>query len=134
MIAWGYIRGNSSATFPYIRPALHSHVDGLGLQFRTYLADNFEESVAGLPQQDIFFTDNNEKLYFFTGRPSSYIGDLTRSDINLLQEQISKREVVVIFFGISPEVQQTWLRPIPQLKLIYSDDSGRYVYLGKATP
>lgn len=134
VIAWGFIRSNSSPTFPYIRPALHSYVDGLGLQFRTYLAANFEKSVAGLPPQDIFFSDNVEKLYFFTGKPSSYIGDLTRSDIALLQEQISTREVAVVFFGISPEAQKPLLRQIPQLKLIYSDDSGRFIYLGKAAP
>lgn len=134
MIAWGYIRSNSSATFPYIRPALHSYVDGLGLQFRTNLADEFEKTVAQLPKEDIFFTDNTEKLYFFTGRPSSFVGGVTQSDINILQEQISKREVVVIFFNLSPEIQQTMLRQIPQLKLIYSDDSGRFIYLEKAEP
>jgi len=134
MIAWGYIRSNSSATFPYIRPALHSYVDGLGLQFRTNLADEFEKTVAQLPKEDIFFTDNTEKLYFFTGRPSSFVGGVTQGDINILQEQISKREVVVIFFNLSPEIQQTMLRQIPQLKLIYSDDSGRFIYLEKAEP
>ncbi len=134
VVAWGFIRSNSSPTFPYIRPALHSNVDGLGLQFRTYLAANFEKSVAGLPQEDIVFSDNTEKLYFYTGKPSSYIGDLTRNDITLLQEQISKREVAVIFFGIPLEAQQPLLSQIPQLKLVYSDDSGRFIYLGKATP
>lgn len=134
VLAWGSIRGNTSSIFPYIGPALHSHVDGLGLQYRTYFGDNFEKTVAGLPEQDIFFTDNTEKLYFFTGRISSYIGDLTQNDIDLLQQQLSRREVVVIFFELSPKVQQTLLQQTPPLKLIYSDYLGRFIYLGKATP
>ena len=134
VIAWGFIRGNSSPTFPYIRPARSSYVDGLGLQYKTNLADEFKISVAQFPEGDIFFTDNTEKLYFFTGRSSSYIGDFTVSDIQLIQEQISKSEVVVIFFMLSPETQQSLQRQISQLHLIYSDDSGRFIYLGRAMP
>jgi hypothetical protein len=134
VIAWGFIRGNSSPTFPYIRPARSSYIDGLGLQFRTNLADEFKKTVAQFPEGDIFFTDNTEKLYFFTGRSSSFVGDLTASDIQLIQEQISKSEVVVIFFMLSPETQQSLQGQISQLHLIYSDDSGRFIYLGKAIP
>jgi len=133
VVAWGFIRSNSSITFPYISPALHSHVDGLGLQYRTFLGDKFEKTVAGLPEGDIFFTDNNEELYFFTERVSSYIGDLTPSSIKLLQEQFSKQEVVVIFFDLSPKAQQILLRQDPQLKLIYRDYLGRFIYLATFT-
>jgi 4-amino-4-deoxy-L-arabinose transferase-like glycosyltransferase len=129
MIAWGFVKSNSSVTFPYIRPVLHSHVDGLGLQYQTSLANDFVKSVAQLPNNTLLFTDNPEKLYFFTGRPSSYIGDFTLNDLRILQEQMSNHQAAVIYFNLSPENQQILQHQIPQLKLIFSDDGGRLIYL-----
>jgi len=134
IFAWSFIRSNSSTTFPYIRPVLRSHIDGLGLQFRTYLAKDFQQVVAQLPKEDLLFTDNVESLYFFTQRPSSYIGDLTVKDIEVLQEQLSKREVVVVFMMGSTESQQSLQRRISQFQLIFSDENGRSIYLGRPFP
>ena len=133
-VAWGYVRSNSSATAPYIRPILHSRVDGLGLQFRTSLAADFVAAVAQLPQDEIFFTDNTHRFYFYTGRSSSYIGELTQSDMQLLQEQLPRSGFALVFFELSPDRQQMLLQQLPQLTLIYNDSSGRVVYLGRTIP
>ncbi len=134
IFAWSFIRSNSSTAFPYVRPVLHSHMDGLGLQFRTYLARDFQQVVAQLPDEDLLFTDNVENLYFFTQRPSSYVGGFTANDIETLREQLSKHEVVVVFMMDPSENQQLLQRQIPQFQLIYSDNSGRSIYLGRPSP
>jgi hypothetical protein len=133
-VAWGYIRANSSTTAPYIRPVLHSRTDGLGLQFRTYLAAGFEAAVARLPQDEIIFTDNTQRFYFYTNRPSSYIGELTQSDIRVLQEQLAQSDIAIVFFEPSLEVQQALMEELPELAVTYSDNSGRIIYTGEKTP
>jgi 4-amino-4-deoxy-L-arabinose transferase-like glycosyltransferase len=134
LIAWAYIRSGSSSTFPYIRPVLHSHVDGLGLQFRTNLASDFINAVAQLPPNAIVFTDNPEKLYFYTLRPSSYTGGFTPSELQPLQEQVAENMVAAIYFDLSPENQTILQFHVPQLKLSYHDSSGRYIYLSNYSP
>jgi len=137
LAAWGFIRTNSSAKFPYIRPVLpilQSHYTGLGLQIHPDLIEPFQNAVAKLPKGILFFADDVERLYFYTGKPSSYIDDLTPSDIKTLQVQLSKGTVAVVFMDATPEKQQTLLDQLPQFNLVFKDDSGRAVYLGTMTP
>jgi len=137
IIAWSFISSNPKTTFPYVRPVLpvlQSHYGGLGLQYRDYLAEDFLKVIAQLPEDALFFTNNVEKLYFFTQRSSSYIGDLTANDIEVLKVQLSNSEVVVVFMGGPLENQQTLQRQIPQFQLVYSDDSGIFVLHGRSVP
>ena len=137
IIVWGFVHSNSSAKFPYFRPAqpiLQSHYNGLGLQFRPYLMEPFKKAVAQLPEGTLFFADDVERLYFYTGKPSSYIDDLTPKDIKTLQVQLSKGSAVVVFMASSPEKEQTLLDQLPQFTLVFKDDGGKAIYLGTMTP
>jgi len=134
IVVWGYIRSNAAAQPPYIQPLLVSRQFGLGLQAQGYVSESLVEKIKQLPSDDIFFTDDTQRLYFFTGRSSSYVGDLTQSDIEMLRGQSLKCEVVVVFFNDSPEHRKVLQQQIPQLELIYGDESGRVIYQGKRTP
>jgi hypothetical protein len=132
--AWIFFRYNISAPFPFIYQVLWSHKSGLGLQARNFLNRDFQELLTQLPIEDLYFSDNVEELYFFSQRSSSYVGNLTTTDINLLREQSSKREILLVFFQSSLEIQQSLQQQIPRLQLLYSDASGRSILVGKPLP
>lgn len=134
MAGWGYIRSNSSATFPYVRPVLQSHEDGLGLQFRPYLVDSFQLAISQLPADTVFFTDNVEKLYFYTTKPSSYIGDLTTANFEMLRTQLPISKVAVVFIDSGADIQKVLLTQIPQFHEVFRDDGGRVIDLGTPIP
>jgi Dolichyl-phosphate-mannose-protein mannosyltransferase len=137
IVSWGYIRINTSTKFPYVYvlPILQSRTNGLGLQFTPSLMEPFKNAITQLPEGTLFFTDDVEKLYFYTGKTSSYIGDLTPADIETLQAQLStKGAVAVVFMDGEQEKQQALIDQLPQFHLVFTDDSGRAVYLGTMIP
>lgn len=132
--AWSFIRTISMTTFPYVLPIHESQSSGLGLHFRpSDMA--FQNAVTQMPEGTLFFTDNVEKLYFYTGKPSSYVGGLTPADIETLRGQLStKGMVAVVFIDTEPEKQRVLIDQLPQFHQVFTDDSGTAVYLGTRIP
>jgi hypothetical protein len=135
-LATGSILVNKVPTRPYIQPVLISRYNGLGLQ--KYWEDpnlgKLIDQLKQLPPGAAYFTDDVQRLYFYAGRPSSYIRDLTADDLNQIRRALMHQDVGVVFFENNPDRRQALERQIPQLDLFYEGSDGASIYFGRQAP
>jgi hypothetical protein len=135
-LACGSILGNMATVRPYIKPLLISRYNGLGLQgaWQDPVFGKMIDQLRQLSGNTTYFSDDTQRLYFFTGRSSSYIGDLKPEDFGLVQETLHEQDVAVVFFHDSSERLQILQEQFHQMDLVYRDDSGRFVFYGRRVP
>lgn len=135
-LACGSIVGNMATVRPYIEPLLISRYNGLGLQgaWQDPALGKMIDQLGQLPGNATCFSDDTQRLYFFTGRSSSYIGDLKPEDFELVREALHGQDVLVVFFHDSSGRLQILQEQFHQMELVYRDDSGRLVFYGRRVP
>jgi 4-amino-4-deoxy-L-arabinose transferase-like glycosyltransferase len=133
-LAWSYFLNGNERYPAGLKLLVTSRINGIGLQFRTYELNGYQTTMAQFPKDDVVFSDDTQRTYFFTARPSSDISDMTPSDIALINEQRQEKGVIVTFFHDSPALTLEMQQQLPFLKLVYHDDSGRAIYFGDKDP
>ncbi len=125
--AWSYARGYIQISAGGV--LLSGHNDGLGI-IRN--ANNPLLSVlAQYPlQENRFFTDNIEKLYFLSSLYSYQISSSQTEQINRITSELNNRGIVLVLFdkrSLGPEFQAQ----IPELELIYKGTADVYAAPGR---
>lgn len=128
LLAGGSVVGHLANIRPYIQPLLVSRYNGLGLQNISSVSAGFNQKIDGLPADTLYLTDDIQRLYFYEGKPCSYIGELTATDPELIRAQSLSRDVAVVYFHASQKTPTTLEQLPPQFELIYQDSTGRQIY------
>ncbi len=99
LLAFGSIASNKAQVRPYVQPLLISRYNGLGLQNQASFDPNLIARVHQLPVDARLFTDDVQRLYFYTGKPGFFINLTTSEGIARLNNDMIDQNVAVILFN-----------------------------------
>ena len=129
LLTWSYVVTDRVATRPYIQPILVSRYNGLGLQNTAFPSWDFLAELRQLPKDAVLFTDDTQRMYFFTGRPAFFVGADDPGSLALLRETLASRQVAVGLFS-SADTQALLSAQFPGLTPAYASGSSS-VFLEK---
>jgi 4-amino-4-deoxy-L-arabinose transferase-like glycosyltransferase len=114
---------NGSVLYPQgLKPLLISRNHGLGMQNQPENLVYFQKQIAALKVGNIFFTDDTQRLYFYTGVSSFFIEDMAPTDYAQIPSKMAGDAAALVFFRDTPDLRKVLQKQLPGLEIIYSDD------------